>query len=408
MKRKQNKVKCAAGNAGQELRGQGELVVSGGQEAWGTGTLDPRILLVGTALALYEKKVRPPVGLDFRGSDQPFCFALYGLAAFLLSFALSHLAEAQAPVSPVTTWAVRVADDSQCRESQSFVATLAAQIPFAQRTMVDQAELLAEVTILDAGLARVRVWDRILQAEAGARELQLTAGSCDDKAEALALVIGVLVEAGRGAPPPPPPPPDPEPEPEPLPPPAPPPPPPASTPKTVRHAWLGPSAGHDLNVAAGVGTGLLPGPAPLLTVGWGIRGTKAWPFWLEGTASRRDTPKVGYTAGYASLLTCPLSGTWGKIRGRACAGGSLGLIRAEGQGLRNTWVERRPIYLFGAELAASVPLVGPLEFTLLGRVDVVPSRQKFLYERRDMTRETLYEVKIVTVGVFAGLALRFR
>ncbi|HEY6878727.1 MAG TPA: hypothetical protein VI299_11945, partial [Polyangiales bacterium] len=159
------------------------------------------------------------------------------------------------------------------------MATLAAQIPFAQRTTIDEAELVAEVSILAEGRARVRVWDRILQSEAGSRELQLSSGSCDDQAEALALVIGVLVEAGRGAPapvppaatPPPPPPPPPQ------------PPRPArrpAPPKATRHAWLGPRAGHDVFAAAGVGAGLLPWPAPTATVGWGIRGTKVWPVWI--------------------------------------------------------------------------------------------------------------------------------
>jgi hypothetical protein len=405
VKRKRNKQGDAGGSQG--FQGELELVVSGGQKAWGTGAPHPRILLVGTAAPLYEKKVLRTVGLGIRGSTQPICVGLYGLITFVLFSVCSLAARADAPATPITTWAVRVADDSRCRESQSFAATLAAQIPFAQRTTVDQAELLAEVTLLSGGVARVRVWDRILQAEAGARELQLGPGSCDDNAEALALVIGVLVEAGRGAPPQPPPPPLPPPPPPP--PPSRPPPPPEPAPKPVRHAWLGPRAGYDLNVAVGIGAGLLPGPAPLLTVGWGIRGTKAWPFWLEGTASTRDTADVKYLTGYASLLTCPLSGTWRTIRGRACAGGSFGLIRAEGQGsLSNAWQEKRRLLLVGVELAASVPIVGPLEFTLLGRVDLVPIRQKFLYELRDMTEQTLYEVKIFTGSLFAGLALRFR
>ena len=38
----------------------------------------------------------------------------------------------------------------------------------------------------------------------------------------------------------------------------------------------------------------LAAPAPMLTVGWGIRGAHAWPFWLEGTASvGRVQAKIG-------------------------------------------------------------------------------------------------------------------
>jgi hypothetical protein len=366
-------------------------------------------LLVGASATLYEKKVQLAVGLGVHGSSRPFCFFLYGAAvvglwlAFLRAPARTHAQPL--PVSaPVTTWAVRVADDSKCRESQSFVATLAAQIPFAQRTTESQAELVAEVAIFEGGLARVLVHDRILQSEAGFRELQLTSSSCEDNAEALALVIGVLVEAGRGAPPPPPPPPPP-----PLP--LPPPPPPAAKPqgpKQVRHAWLGPRAGHDLNAAIGVGTGLLPGPAPLATVGWGIRGAQVWPFWLEATGSLRNTERVRFTAVYGSLLTCPLTGTWRTIRGRVCAGGSVGALKAEGRRLANTSEKTKALFLVGAELAASIPLVGPLELTLLGRLDVIPVRQRYLYDRSEIPDQTLYVVKSVSGSVFAGLALRFR
>ncbi|MET0283984.1 MAG: hypothetical protein ABW352_05925, partial [Polyangiales bacterium] len=75
MKRKKSKQGDAGGSQG--FLGELELVVSGGQEAWGTGAPDPRILLVGSARSLYEKKVRRRVGLGIRGSSQPICVGLY-------------------------------------------------------------------------------------------------------------------------------------------------------------------------------------------------------------------------------------------------------------------------------------------------------------------------------------------
>jgi hypothetical protein len=108
------------------------------------------------------------------------------------------------------------------------------------------------------------------------------------------------------------------------------------------------------------------------------------------------------------LLTCPFTGTWRTIRGRTCAGGSAGMIKAEAHGLRNVSEKTRPLFLLGLELAGSVPLVGPLEFTMLGRLDLIPLRQRFLYERDSLPDLPLYQVKVITGSVFAGLALRFR
>jgi hypothetical protein len=315
-----------------------------------------------------------------------------------------------------TTWAVRVAPHGRCSVNEGLEAVLASQIPVAQRAPVDQAELVAEVSIEDGGVARIRVFDRVLNAEAGARELQLSSRSCDESAEAVALVLAVLVEAGRGAlsaapitpltPPPPTPPPPPSP---------PPPrrvePPPPPTRHVVRHAWLGPRAGHDLNLAVGVGVGLLPAPTLGATAGWGIRGTKAWPVWLEVTGFRsgatRDVP-AELRILYGSLLGCPLHKSWRLLRTRACAGAGFGAVWGEGRAMAQSFKDANPVALVGLELAGSLRLVGPLELTLLGRGDASLFRTVDYYRAANGAQVVFWRPPVVSGSLFAGLALRFR
>ena len=338
--------------------------------------------------------------------------ALLGLAVGLAG---ARQARAQTnETAENTTWAVRIARTSRCAESQAFANTVAAQIPAANRAPEDSAELVAEVNLLESGVAEVRVFDRVLQAEAGARELQLTPRSCDDSAEAVALVLAVLVEAGRGAlslkPAAPPPPATPEPPPPPH------PAPPAELarpPRRVesRHVWLGPRAGHDVSATVGASYGLLPKFALGGTLGWGIRSLKLWPIWLQVTALHRDaTARVSakFNTVYAGALICPLTATWGRVRGRACAGGAVGALWAEAVGLAQNQQKTRELYVVGAELAGSVKLVGPLEFTALLRGDTYPKRYMFFYKSVNGDDTWLHKPKLVAASLFAGLALRFR
>ena len=314
--------------------------------------------------------------------------------------------------APATTWAVRIAATSRCADSQAFANTVAAQIPAANRASQDSAELVAEVNLLENGVAQVRVFDRVLQAEAGARELQLTPRSCDDSAEAVSLVLAVLVEAGRGALSVKPPPPPAVPEPPPVPPPT-PPPEPARPPRQVesRYAWLGPRAGHDVSLAAGGSYGLLPKLALGGTLGWGIRSTKVWPIWLQVTGLHKGASaeiSAKFSAVYAGALICPLSGGWARVRGRACAGGAVGALWAEAVGLAQNQSKTRELYVVGAEVAGSVKLVGPLEFTALLRGDTYPKRYLFFYKSVNGADTWLHKPKLAAASLFAGLALRFR
>lgn len=322
-------------------------------------------------------------------------------------------------VSPVT-WAVKVADNSRCGEDGVLLETLTAQIPIAQRASEETAELIATVTVSrEERSGRIVVFDRILQSEAGARELPLTSRRCAKIASALSLVMAVLVEAGRGAPPPPPPPsPPPEPEAkaepkkaEPPPKPAPPPPPPTRPRPAARPVWRGPPAGHDLSLAVGTGYGLLPSFAPAMTIGWGIRPAGTWPIWIHATGwleSVSDDRHGRFRALYGGLMTCPLRGERGLLRGRACPSFAVGGLWAQGSGFEEEIKTRRPLVLVGLELGGSVTLTGPLDFTLLARVEGVPLRSRFVYRTRSGAEPQIHTPSPVVASLFGGLALRFR
>ncbi len=299
------------------------------------------------------------------------------------------------------------------------LTALNAQIPFAQRAPEQRAEFVAEVTLAPEGAARIHVFDRVLQADAGARELQLEPRSCQEMAEALSLVLGVLVEAGRGAWTEAPAPPPPEPAP---PPPAPPPrsqaaatsPSSGETPaisRSQRYLWLGPRAGHDLQAATGVSYGLMPSLTLTVTGGWGVRWRNTWPIWLHATGSLRELEPAQHTryrTVYGGLLTCPLTWGWRRLRTRACVSAAIGALWAEGRDYPTKFSKINLLYLAGVELAASLRIAGPLELLLLPRADVPLERLRFIYRRGDGSELPLHQTHAVVVSIFAGLGLRFR
>lgn len=334
------------------------------------------------------------------------------LVALLASAALTIGALAPrvlAQASTSTTWAVRVGEGSRCVADGSLLATLNAQIPTSQRADEEHAELVAEVTVVEQS-ARIVVFDRVLQSEAGARDLPLESRLCSDAIAAVSLVFGVLVEAGRGAlqvtpprvaPPPPPPPEQPKKQPAKAPP----------RPARPRPVWRGPPAGHDVTAAVGVNFGWVAKPTLGFTVGWGIRPASVWPIWLQASGFTGAESRDGhgeFHAAYGGLATCPLTGTAASIRLRACLGFGVGAVWAASTGLVENSSARRPLALAGLELGASAPLAGPLEFTLLARGDALLMRSRFYYTTESGDAATLFDPSILIGSVLAGLSLRFR
>jgi hypothetical protein len=343
-------------------------------------------------------------------------------------------AEAQAaepaPQAP-PTWAVQVDPQSRCAADADFAATLADPIPPRQRASVADAELVATVHVSrtpQALQASIQVFDRVLQSSAGARELTLPLTDCAQAADALSLVIGVLVEAGRTqparppepVPPPPPPPPElPPPEPprgeeeeEP----APPPPEPPKVPEPKRYAWLGPRAGHDLAFQAGIGGGLLPGVYGGGSFGWGIRPAHAWPIWLSATGfwpQSASDQRGRFSALYGGISVCPLTGARGRISAQVCPSFSAGALWAEGRKLLTTKDRSLAQAFVGLELRGDLRIAGPLSLALTGRLDVPLIRQNFTYRRpggdtSPAESVTIHRVAPVTLALLAGIALHFR
>jgi hypothetical protein len=325
------------------------------------------------------------------------------------------------------TWAVRVRSEGRCADDARFAATLSDAIPVAQLAPVDSAELVAEVTVTASGQqqhASIRVYDRVLESEAGARELDLPLSSCAATADALSLVLGVLVEAGRAAPAPVPAQQTPEPPPEPA---TPPPtaPPPSPTEEEVlparkeeqrqappqRYAWLGPRAGHDLTLLGGGGWGLLPGVYAGGTAGWGIRLANMWPIWLTATGFLPRESKDGrgrFAAVYGGVAVCPLTFASGRLRAQVCPGLSAGALWAKAKGLLVARDQKHPIALAGLDFIGDFRVAGPLALSLRVRAEVPLSRERFVYYRADGATPELHQAAPVALSLFGGLSLLFR
>jgi hypothetical protein len=366
--------------------------------------------------ALYEKKVSRAGGLRNRRMRRPCLVSFFVVVAIGTAAAGAN---AQEPASSPTTWAVAIAPDSRCVDDAEFAAELSAQIPEGQRAAANAAELVATVRVTREGKAlagSIRVQDRVLGSEAGARELSLPLAACAETAEALGLVLAVLVEAGRGAPvvakpapvaeaPPASPPPTPKAEEQNVPPPA-----PRRVP-VKRYSWLGPRAGHDILLSAGGGYGLLPGAYLGGNVGWGVRIHQAWPVWLELTGylpRRTASGRAEFSALYAGVYPCPLHVERRRVRARICPGFSAGALWARGRSFRVKHKDTEVLAQIGLELAGDVQIWGPLRAALTVRPELPLVRQRYVYYRADGGEPELHESRPLTVAAFLGAELRFR
>jgi hypothetical protein len=309
-----------------------------------------------------------------------------------------------------------VSADSRCANGDDLRRALTGAIPEEQRASEESAEMIAQVRVAGTGshaAATVTVMDRTLDAPAGARELRLSTDDCGEIAEALSLIVGVLIEAGRGIAPAP----DEEVLPSESPQPAPveqrPIPTPraeVTPPKPKRYRWLGPRTGHDLAVGAGPAYGLVPGLAWTGMVGWGIRVHGAWPVWLSAVMQRPEESNDGraeFGVAYGALHACPLTYARSRVRVRACPGLGLGVFRAEGRGFLAEKRSRELLSLAGLELSADLRLWGPWTIGLVSRVDVPLVRTRFVYYRKDGETPELHEASSLTIQAFLTTGIRF-
>lgn len=419
--------------SGSKVRGRGQRaasrgglgdLVTGGQGDLVTAAPVSHIFLVGPPGPLYEKKVHVPVAFDPTLSRRPILQAFFALAASLLpwfgsSSVIEARAQAQPPPSAEPTWAVEMMPASRCADDAAFVDQLTDQIPEGQRAPLGKAELRAQVMIGRDQTATIQVVDQLSQREAGQRQLAVPRGGCDAAADALSLVMAVMVEAGRSLLPPPPapkegPPPGPPPEPSEERAEAPEPPEPPTQLRyrpARRHAWLGPPPGHDLFVAAGSGYGLMPRWGVGGTAAWGIRWSRAWPIWLSGSGwlEQQGTDGRGrFVAAYGTLATCPLLLEKGRIRGELCPGLAIGAMWSEGRGVAETQRAVTPLAMASLALQVRIRLVGPLELVGITRAEAPVTRLTFVYYREDGRAPEIHQTTPVVVSFFGGLGLRFR
>lgn len=413
-------------------------VLRGGGKTCGQGDFAAAVpvalsVLVGRAARLYEKKMRVRVAfaltMPYRTVSTPFfvrsarrvAMRLLAWLALWLSVPISmlqaSLAEAQqAPAAPSPpSWAIEVAPMSLCADDGSFAERLSASIPARQRSTVEQAELRARVSVARDRTASLSVYDQLTRREAGQRQITLPRGGCREAADALALVIAVMVEAGRPLPneqppeepePPPEPPKEPEPQPQ---------PPTRDEPpeykRPERYAWQGPPAGHDISLGVGLLLGLLPSDGLGGNLGWGIRGSRIWPIWLEATGwlpqESRDRRAVVATA-YGLVSTCPLYMRWAAVRIRLCPGVGMGAVWAEGRSLPSTTTSVRLLTMAALTAGVHVRIIGPLELVLAARMEVPFRRPRFIYRRSDDRYPVIHESTVIAGSFFGGLGLCFR
>lgn len=367
------------------------------------------------AKGLYEKKVRVPLALvpspGRRPSWRIFCTFAVLLCPFWASKATTQGQPATTPSEP--TWAIEVPPTSRCAGDPEFAARLSAQIPPGQRAPLETAELRARVFVGPDPSAKISVLDQFSKREAGEREVSLPRGGCERAADALALVVAVMVEAGRGAfpalpneeerdePPPPPPPPPRRREPEPE----------KPRRKPERHAWLGPPPGHDLIATAGAGYGLLPGWSLAITAGWGIRWSSLWPIWLQVATDLSEPspdPRVRMGVAYGLLAVCPLHLEKARFRGQLCPTLGGGAVWSEARQVVASTRSTDPIALAGLHLGLHLRLVGPLELVAMARAEAPLVHIQFVYYRIDGAMPQLHETKPVVGSFLGGIGLRFR
>ena len=361
-----------------------------------------------------------PVAFDPTLSRRPTSQAFFVLTACLLLLgAGGRVAAAQNVPASEPTWAVELLPASRCADDAVLRDRLSAQIPEAQRSPLGQAELRARVMIGRDQVATVQVIDQLTQREAGQRQIAVPRGGCDAAADALELVMAVMIEAGRSLLPPPV---SPSPEPSEPPPPAPEPrakqptkqEEQAARPRYVqpeRHAWLGPVPGHDLLIAAGTGYGILPSWGVAGTAAWGIRWARVWPLWISGTgwlSERANDARGQFGAAYGTVSVCPLVLEKTRFRGELCPGLAIGAMWAEGRRVERAERAVSPLAMASLGVNARVKLIGPLELVALVRGEVPVMGLTFVYYSEDGGSPRIHDTKPVTVSFFGGVGLRFR
>ena len=240
----------------------------------------------------------------------------------------------------------------------------------------------------------------------GRRDLDTLADDCRALDEPLRLAIALMVdpEGALGAPPPPPvdPPPaspilDSAPEPAPI-----------SAPPPAPTPWRG-----DLALGATFGFGLLPSVAPGLVLSASLE--PPWFVPMESVLSVYLPQSTESPAGLeASLFTmrgegyvCPLSHVGETLGARACLGGELGLLSAEGAAVDDAEEGLRVQFGVGLRGRLGLRVAAPLGLYAAGSVAVRPLREGFATVDEAGARAELFRPSLVNGALELGAELGF-
>jgi hypothetical protein len=251
----------------------------------------------------------------------------------------------------------------------------------------------------------------------GTRELTSDAADCRALDAPITLALALMIDPDAALAPPPSPPPAPAP-PAPAPPAPlpllPPPPLPAAIPAAPAPAaplrsWR---AGVQIGFAGSLG--LLPHPAPGLTLRLHVVPPRGPAFeigasaWLEGNAgaSGAGGAYATFDLAYGSLAVCPLAATVARTSFFACAGAQAGSLRGQGVSFDTPYAQEQLVLDVTAEAHVRRALAGPF-FAAAGLGFVVPIvRRPFQWEDAAGTRHDLFRLSPVagTAEVALGLA----
>lgn len=339
--------------------------------------------------------------------------AIVGLAlacALLGSFASPARAEPASTPRPASLGWTRLEGAEGCIGAGDLARAVEALLGKRAFVSAAESELSIEGRVApraEGGFrASLEVADRDGQS-LGRRDLDTSADDCRALDEPLRLAIALMVdpEGALGAPSPPPPEP---------PPPASPPlesapqPSPISTPPPAPTPWRG-----DLALGATFGFGLLPSVAPGLVLSASLE--PPWFVPLESVLSVYLPQSIASPAGLeASLFTmrgegyvCPLSHVGETLGARACLGGELGLLSAEGAAVDDAEEGLRVQFGVGLRGRLGLRVAAPLGLYAAGSVAVRPLREGFATLDEAGGQVELFRPSLVNGALELGAELRF-
>jgi hypothetical protein len=297
---------------------------------------------------------------------------------------------------------VRLAGAESCASSAELVAAVEKRLGREVFTIATKSDLAIEGRVeRTKSTWRATIVSRADGKTLGTRVVDSAESSCRALDEAIVLVLAVTIDPDGEAVPPPDPPPPPKPT-------------YVTVVKHVRHDVVVPveKASEwraDIRLSATGAVGVLPGFAPGARLSGMFEHRAFVPVELDARvlagASDDADRSTAFNHFSGGVAICP--GLGRRLRGEACAGGNLALLRARGAGFDVDY--DRTLFLPSAFLRARglVTVAGPL-FCFLGiEAAAALVRARFVVTRPDQSSATIYEQPRFAVIFDAGVGLHF-